>query len=78
MQILYLKKFTFSICRTTIHQEAPLFLRHLLWLQDNLFVAVSKGLVPTSSALIVLCPSQDTEADTLSVRYCLKRTLLQQ
>ncbi|XP_051907945.1 elongator complex protein 1 [Hippocampus zosterae] len=62
-------KRTFS---TAIHQEAPLFLRHLLWLKDNLFVAVSKGLVPMSSALILLRPSQDTEANTLSVRCRLE------
>ncbi|XP_037116007.1 elongator complex protein 1 isoform X2 [Syngnathus acus] len=60
-------KETFSIA---MHQEAPLCLRHLLWLQDNLFVAVSTGLVPTSSALILLCPSQDV--DTLSVRCRLE------
>ncbi|XP_061691205.1 elongator complex protein 1 isoform X2 [Syngnathoides biaculeatus] len=51
-------------------QEVPLSLRHLLWLQDDLFVAVGSGPVPTSSALLVLRPSQDSDA--LSVRYRLE------
>ncbi|XP_077387627.1 elongator complex protein 1 [Festucalex cinctus] len=60
---------SFSIA---IHQESPLFLRHLLWLQDNLFVAVSTGLLPTSSTLMLLCPVQDADANTLSVRCRLE------
>ncbi|XP_061644154.1 elongator complex protein 1 isoform X2 [Phyllopteryx taeniolatus] len=58
---------TFSVA---FHQQAPLSLRHLLWLQGDLFMAVGSGLLPTSSALMVLCPGQD--ADTLSVRCRLE------
>ncbi|XP_061541466.1 elongator complex protein 1 isoform X2 [Phycodurus eques] len=58
---------TFSVA---FHQQAPLSLRHLLWLQEDVFMAVGSGLLPASSALMVLCPGQDT--DTLSVRCRLE------
>ncbi|XP_054647824.1 elongator complex protein 1 [Dunckerocampus dactyliophorus] len=57
--------------RVAVHQGAPLSLRHLLWLQDGLFVAISCGQLPTSSTLMILRPAQDV-ADTLSVRSRLE------
>ncbi|XP_047441498.1 elongator complex protein 1 [Mugil cephalus] len=48
-------------------QDVPLSLRHLLWLEDDLFVAVRSGLIPTSSTLLMLRPGQD-DGDTLAVR----------
>uniref|UniRef100_A0A3B4Z003 Elongator complex protein 1 n=1 Tax=Stegastes partitus TaxID=144197 RepID=A0A3B4Z003_9TELE len=48
-------------------QDDPLALRQLLWLEDELFVGVSSGLLPTSSTLLMLRPVQDA-ADTLAVR----------
>ncbi|KAM7389360.1 hypothetical protein PAMP_023344 [Pampus punctatissimus] len=53
--------------RVALLQQEPLALRHLLWLEDELFVGVSAGLHPTSSTLLLLRPDQDT-TDTLSVR----------
>nr|XP_061793334.1 elongator complex protein 1-like [Nerophis lumbriciformis] len=54
---------TFSVAAL---QQAPLSLRHLLWLQDDLFVAIGPGLVLNSSTLIFLHPSPDS--DVLKVR----------
>uniref|UniRef100_A0A8C6NK76 Elongator complex protein 1 n=1 Tax=Nothobranchius furzeri TaxID=105023 RepID=A0A8C6NK76_NOTFU len=48
-------------------QEQPLALRQLLWLQDELFLAVGAGLLPTSSTILMLHPIQDAD-DTLAVR----------
>ncbi|XP_044219320.1 elongator complex protein 1 isoform X1 [Thunnus albacares] len=53
--------------RVAVLQEEPLALRQLLWLDDELFVGVSSGLLPTSSTLLLLRPAQDA-TDTLSVR----------
>ncbi|XP_035525648.1 elongator complex protein 1 [Morone saxatilis] len=53
--------------RVTVLQEEPLALRQLLWLEDELFVGVSCGLLPTSSTILMLRPSQDAD-DTLTVR----------
>ncbi|XP_034546427.1 elongator complex protein 1-like [Notolabrus celidotus] len=54
--------------RVTVHQQEPLALRQLLWLTDDLFVAVSPGLLlPTSSTLLMLHPAPDAD-DTLTVR----------
>ncbi|TKS72801.1 Elongator complex protein 1 [Collichthys lucidus] len=53
--------------RVTALQREPLSLRQLLWLQDELFVGVSSGLLPTMSTLLTLCPAQDAD-DTLTVR----------
>ncbi|KAG7217850.1 hypothetical protein INR49_031498 [Caranx melampygus] len=55
---------TFSV--TSLHDD-PLSLRQLLWLDDELFVGVTSGLLPTSSTLKLLRPAQDS-SDTLSVR----------
>ncbi|MEQ2178437.1 hypothetical protein GOODEAATRI_013995, partial [Goodea atripinnis] len=60
---LYLQK-TF---RVTSHQNDPLALRQLLWLQDELFLAVTSGILPNTSTLLMLHPVQDA-ADTLAVR----------
>uniref|UniRef100_A0A8C4E912 Elongator complex protein 1 n=1 Tax=Dicentrarchus labrax TaxID=13489 RepID=A0A8C4E912_DICLA len=51
----------------TVLQEEPLALRQLLWLEDELFVGVSCGLLPTSSTILMLRSSQDAD-DTLTVR----------
>ncbi|KAM3612355.1 uncharacterized protein V6R79_007268 [Siganus canaliculatus] len=53
--------------RVTLPHQEPLALRQLLWLEDELFVAVSPGLLPTSSTLLMLRPAQDGE-DTLTIR----------
>nr|XP_015807305.2 elongator complex protein 1 isoform X2 [Nothobranchius furzeri] len=53
--------------RLTPAQEQPLALRQLLWLQDELFLAVGAGLLPTSSTILMLHPIQDAD-DTLAVR----------
>lgn len=42
-------------------------LRQLLWLDDELFVAVSSGLLPTSSTLTMLRPAPEAD-DTLTVK----------
>uniref|UniRef100_A0A3B4TT37 Elongator complex protein 1 n=1 Tax=Seriola dumerili TaxID=41447 RepID=A0A3B4TT37_SERDU len=47
-------------------QDDPLALRQLLWLEDELFVGVTSGLLPTSSTLKMLRPAQDTK-ETLTV-----------
>nr|XP_046262675.1 elongator complex protein 1 [Scatophagus argus]XP_046262676.1 elongator complex protein 1 [Scatophagus argus] len=60
---LVLKK-TFRVAAL---QEEPLALRQLLWLEDELFVAVRSGLLPTSSSLLMLQSAQDPD-DTLAVR----------
>ncbi|XP_062249522.1 elongator complex protein 1 [Platichthys flesus] len=49
-------------------RDDPLALRQLLWLEDELFVCVSSGLLPTSSTLQMLRPAQD-DRDTLAVRW---------
>lgn len=56
-----------SSCRLAVRQEEPLALRQLLWLDDELFVGVRSGLLPTSSTLLLLHPAQDA-TDTLAVR----------
>ncbi|XP_041653539.1 elongator complex protein 1 [Cheilinus undulatus] len=53
--------------RVNFHQEEPLPLRQLLWLQEDLFVGVSPGLLPTSSTLLMLHPAPDAEG-MLTVR----------
>ncbi|MEQ2314931.1 hypothetical protein AMECASPLE_017029, partial [Ameca splendens] len=53
--------------RVTSHQNDPLALRQLLWLQDELFLAVTSGILPNTSTLLMLHPVQDA-ADTLAVR----------
>ncbi|KAL3973448.1 hypothetical protein ACER0C_024655 [Sarotherodon galilaeus] len=53
--------------RPAVLQDVPLALRQLLWLQDELFLGVSPGLLPSSSTLLMLRPSQDA-GDTLTVR----------
>uniref|UniRef100_A0A3B4WUV3 Elongator complex protein 1 n=1 Tax=Seriola lalandi dorsalis TaxID=1841481 RepID=A0A3B4WUV3_SERLL len=55
---------TFSVAAL---QDEPLALRQLLWLEDELFVGVTSGLLPTSSTLKMLRPAQDTK-ETLTVR----------
>uniref|UniRef100_A0AAQ5XH23 Elongator complex protein 1 n=1 Tax=Amphiprion ocellaris TaxID=80972 RepID=A0AAQ5XH23_AMPOC len=54
--------------------DDPLALRQLLWLEDELFVGVSSGLLPTSSTLQMLRPVQDA-TDTLGVRSASKSIL---
>uniref|UniRef100_A0AAQ5ZD13 Elongator complex protein 1 n=1 Tax=Amphiprion ocellaris TaxID=80972 RepID=A0AAQ5ZD13_AMPOC len=51
--------------------DDPLALRQLLWLEDELFVGVSSGLLPTSSTLQMLRPVQDV-TETLGVRSASK------
>uniref|UniRef100_A0A7N6F7N4 Elongator complex protein 1 n=1 Tax=Anabas testudineus TaxID=64144 RepID=A0A7N6F7N4_ANATE len=51
--------------RVAALQDDPLVLRQLLWLEDELFVGVSSGLLPTSSTLVMLRPAQDAD-DTLN------------
>uniref|UniRef100_A0AAQ5XW04 Elongator complex protein 1 n=1 Tax=Amphiprion ocellaris TaxID=80972 RepID=A0AAQ5XW04_AMPOC len=51
--------------------DDPLALRQLLWLEDELFVGVSSGLLPTSSTLQMLRPVQDA-TDTLGVRAAVE------
>ncbi|MEQ2271055.1 hypothetical protein XENORESO_020937, partial [Xenotaenia resolanae] len=53
--------------RVTSHQNDPLALRQLLWLQDELFLAVTSGILPNTTTLLMLHPVQDA-ADTLAVR----------
>lgn len=53
--------------RVTALQAEPLALRQLLWLHDELFVAVTSSLLPTSSTLLMLRPAQDAD-DALTVR----------
>ncbi|XP_035506109.2 elongator complex protein 1 [Scophthalmus maximus] len=48
-------------------QDDPLPLRQLLWLEDELFVGVVSGLVPTSSTVQMLRPAPDDQ-DMLAVR----------
>uniref|UniRef100_A0A8C4E9W9 Elongator complex protein 1 n=1 Tax=Dicentrarchus labrax TaxID=13489 RepID=A0A8C4E9W9_DICLA len=64
--------FLLSSCRVTVLQEEPLALRQLLWLEDELFVGVSCGLLPTSSTILMLRSSQDTEVDgvVVSMVHC--------
>lgn len=47
------------VCRVAVSQPAPLALRQLLWLQDELFVSVTCGLLPGSSSLLMLRPDGD-------------------
>lgn len=51
--------------RATLHHREPLAVRHLLWLQEELFVAVTPGLLPTSSTVLMLHPDAE---DALTVR----------
>uniref|UniRef100_A0A3P8U7I8 Elongator complex protein 1 n=1 Tax=Amphiprion percula TaxID=161767 RepID=A0A3P8U7I8_AMPPE len=51
--------------------DDPLALRQLLWLEDELFVGVSSGLLPTSSTLQMLRPVQDA-TETLGVRAAVE------
>lgn len=51
--------------RVPFPQEDPLALRQLLWLQDQLFVAVTSSMLPTSSTVLLLRPAQDA-TDTLA------------
>ncbi|KAK2848777.1 hypothetical protein Q5P01_008611 [Channa striata] len=53
--------------RVAVLQDDPLVLRHLLWLDEELFVGVTSGLLPTSSTVVILCPTQD-QSDTLAIR----------
>ncbi|XP_037531563.1 elongator complex protein 1 [Nematolebias whitei] len=53
--------------RFPVPQDEPLALRQLLWLQDELFLAVGSGLLPASSTLMILHPGHDA-GDTLAVR----------
>ncbi|XP_068596109.1 elongator complex protein 1 [Brachionichthys hirsutus] len=53
--------------RVTPPQEEPLALRHLLWLEDELFVGVRSGPLPSSSTLLMLRPAQDAD-DALAIR----------
>uniref|UniRef100_A0A3Q3F7Y9 Elongator complex protein 1 n=1 Tax=Labrus bergylta TaxID=56723 RepID=A0A3Q3F7Y9_9LABR len=62
--ILQLQKIRYEV---TVHQDEPLALRQLLWLEDELFVGVSPGLLPTSSTLLMLRSAPDAD-DTLTVR----------
>lgn len=52
-------------------QNNPLALRQLLWLQEELFFAVSSGILPNTSIMFLLHPAQDT-ADMLTVRSQLE------
>ncbi|CAG04536.1 unnamed protein product [Tetraodon nigroviridis] len=47
--------------------QEPLALRQLLWLDEDLFVAVISGLLPTSSTVLVLRPAGDAD-HALAVR----------
>uniref|UniRef100_A0A665V866 Elongator complex protein 1 n=1 Tax=Echeneis naucrates TaxID=173247 RepID=A0A665V866_ECHNA len=47
--------------------DDPLALRQMLWLQDELFLGVSTGLLPTTSTLKMLHPAQN-DSDALAVR----------
>lgn len=47
--------------------DQPLALRQLLWLDDDLFVGVVSGLLPTSSTLLMLRPDGDA-GDALTAR----------
>lgn len=55
------------LCRVRCVQEEPLALRQLLWLDDELFVAVSSGPLPGSSTLLMLHPAPDAD-DTLATK----------
>lgn len=63
-------------CRVAVPQQEPLALRQLLWLEDELFVGLSSSLLPTTSTLLMLRPSKDTDGThTLTVRsatLCVK------
>ncbi|XP_030594916.1 elongator complex protein 1 isoform X2 [Archocentrus centrarchus] len=52
--------------RPTVVRDVPLALRQLLWLQDELFLGVIPGLLPTSSTLLMLRPTRDA-GDSLAV-----------
>ncbi|XP_045886110.1 elongator complex protein 1 [Micropterus dolomieu] len=52
--------------RVMVLQEEALALRQLLWLEDELFLGVRSGVLPTSSTLLMLRPA-DAD-DTLTVR----------
>uniref|UniRef100_A0A665V8G8 Elongator complex protein 1 n=1 Tax=Echeneis naucrates TaxID=173247 RepID=A0A665V8G8_ECHNA len=54
-------------CSVPALQDDPLALRQMLWLQDELFLGVSTGLLPTTSTLKMLHPAQN-DSDALAVR----------
>lgn len=54
-------------CRAASLPEEPLALRQLLWLDEDLFVGVIAGLLPTSSTLLMLRPAGDA-GDALTAR----------
>ncbi|XP_008325394.1 elongator complex protein 1 [Cynoglossus semilaevis] len=51
----------------TAPHDDPLCLRQLLWLDDELFLAVGSGPLPSSSTVQMLCPAQD-DSGALVVR----------
>lgn len=55
-------------CRVEAGGQEPLALRQLLWLDEDLFVAVISGLLPTSSTVLVLRPAGDAD-HALAVRW---------
>uniref|UniRef100_A0A672ZN49 Elongator complex protein 1 n=1 Tax=Sphaeramia orbicularis TaxID=375764 RepID=A0A672ZN49_9TELE len=55
----------------SVLQQEPLALRQLLWLNHDMFVGVSPGLLPTSSTVLILHPSEDSQ-DTLNVRSAVE------
>uniref|UniRef100_A0A8C1ISS1 Elongator complex protein 1 n=1 Tax=Cyprinus carpio TaxID=7962 RepID=A0A8C1ISS1_CYPCA len=57
--------------RVTMDQEEPLTLRLLLWLNDDLFLAVAHGKYLTRLLKLSPSDSQDSK-DTLEIRYCAK------
>lgn len=69
----------FSKCRLfsshsmTAPHDDPLCLRQLLWLDDELFLAVGSGPLPSSSTVQMLCPAQD-DSGALVVRSANKTT----
>lgn len=54
--------------RVAMDQEEPLTLRLLLWLSDDLFLAVAHGRCLTRLLKLTPSDSQDTK-DTLEIRY---------
>lgn len=54
-------------CRPPPLPDQPLALRQLLWLDDDLFVGVVSGPLPTSSTLLMLRPDGDA-GDALTAR----------
>lgn len=54
--------------RVTMDQEEPLTLRLLLWLKDDLFLAVAHGRYLARLLKLTPSDSQDPK-DTLEIRY---------